>query len=159
MNQRLPCQANRTDGKKAGWPGRQPGQPLTCWGSTANEPAQSSPAPRPPRKTHSGSLGHEQQLSADAITAAGFPVKPIQRDSRHCHNSTDFKLCSRPSSLLHILLGNKHLLIKPRHKHMPQSGNHKKSTPEYCQTSLLSRDKIACNMLIATENSVFYIKC
>lgn len=34
----------------------------------------------------------------------------------------------------------------------------KKSTPEYYyHTNLVSRDKIAHNVLIATENSVFYI--
>lgn len=61
--------------------------------------------------------------------------------------------------MLHLLLGNKHLLTKPRHKLMPQTSNHKKTTPEYYQTNLVSRDKKAHNVLIATENSVFYIKC
>lgn len=60
--------------------------------------------------------------------------------------------------MLCLLLGNKHLPTKPRHKRKPQTGHYKKSTPEYYyHTNLVSRDKIAHKVLIATENSVFYI--
>lgn len=60
--------------------------------------------------------------------------------------------------MLHLLLANNHLPIKPQHKHVPQTGDHKKTTPEYYyHTNLASRDKIAHDVLVATEKSVFYI--
>lgn len=54
--------------------------------------------------------------------------------------------------MLCLLLGNKNLPTKPRHKHKPQTGHYKKK-----HSNLVSRDKIAHKVLIATENSVFYI--
>lgn len=121
----------------------------------ASGPSRLRCAPTQPRREmRSSSLGQEQQLSLDVLTAAGFPGKTIQYDSPCRHAITDFQLCSRPSSLLHLLLANKHLPTKPQHKHVPQTGNHKKSNPEhYHHTNLVSRDKIAHNVLTATKNS------